>query len=136
MAGGKQQELLAALNEALGAEYGALWLLPQHMAQVQDEELQRQLRLIAEVELEHAEKSARMIYAMGGKPNADLPQLRPRSDVRGILEAHVQGEKEAIRLYTRAMALADDPEVRKMLEQMRRDEEGHQRLLERALSRL
>ena len=53
----KREQLLKALNAALGAEYGALWLLPQHMAQVEDEELKRQLKLIADVELEHAERS-------------------------------------------------------------------------------
>ena len=132
----KLEELLGILNQALGAEYGTLWLLPQHMAQVKDEELKRQLRLIAEVELEHAEKSAQLIYQLGGVPNADLPNLRPRSGVREILEAHVEGERDAIALYTRAMGAADDPDIRKTLEGMRQEEEGHQRLLERALARL
>jgi len=135
VAGGRE-ELLKALNRALGAEYGTLWLLPQHMAQVEDEELKRQLKLIADVELEHAEKSAEMIYQLGGTPNADLPNLRPRSGVKEILQAHVEGEREAIAIYERAIAAAEDPEMRKMLEEMRREEEGHQRLLERALGRL
>jgi rubrerythrin len=106
------------------------------MAQLQDEELRRELKLIADVELEHAEKSAQMIYALGGEPKADLPQLRPRRGVREILEAHLQGEREAIALYTRALELTDDPKIRSALEAMRRDEEGHQRLLERSLGRL
>ena len=129
-------KLVDALKEALSAEYGALWLLPGHMAQVQDEELRRQLELIADAELEHAEKSARMIYELGGEPNADLPQLRPRSGVREILEAHVEGEKQSIAIYERAMTLTDDPRMRTMLADMKRDEEGHQRLLQRALDRL
>ena len=132
----KHKELLEVLNQALGAEYGTLWLLPQHMAQVEDEELKRQLKLIADVELEHAEKSARMIYELGGVPNADLPRLKPRSGVKEILEAHVEGERAAIALYSRALEVAEDAEMRKLLEEMRRDEEGHQRLLERALARL
>ena len=129
-------KLIQVLNKALGAEYGALWLLPQHMAQVQDEELQRQLRLIADVELEHAEKSAQMIYALGGEPNADLPQLQVRKGVKEILEAHVEGEREAIALWTQAMEATDDPKMKQAFEDMRRDEEGHQRLLERALQRV
>ena len=132
----KREELIQVLNEVLSAEYGALWLLPQHMGQVKDEELRRQLQLIAEVELEHAEKSAQMIYQLGGTPKADLPQLRTRSGVREILGAHLEGERESIALYERAMEVTDDPELRKMLEQMKVDEEGHQRLLERALARL
>ncbi len=132
----KREELLEALNRALGAEYGTLWLLPQHMAQIEDEELKRQLKLIADVELEHAQKSAEMIYRLGGRPNADLPNLRPRSGVKEILQAHVEGEREAIAIYERAMEAAEDPEMREMLAGMKHDEEGHQRLLERALDRL
>ncbi len=132
----RQTQLIRILNEAMSAEYGALWLLPQHMAQLKDEELRRELKLIADVELEHAEKSAQMIYALGGEPKADLPQLRPRRGVREILEAHLQGEREAIALYTRAIEFTDDPKIRRTLEAMRRDEEGHQRLLERSLGRL
>jgi rubrerythrin len=132
----KKAELLRLLNAALSAEYGTLFVLPQHMAQVQDEELKRQLHLIADVELEHAEKSAQMIYRLGGVPKGDLPNLRPRSGLREILEAHLEGEREAIALYERAIARADDPEIRKTLEGMKREEEGHQRLLERALARL
>ena len=132
----QKEELLRALNAALGAEYGALWLLPRHMAQVQDEELKRQLQLIAEVEIEHAEQTARLIYALGGEPNADLPQLRPRKGVRDIIQAHIEAERDAIAIYDRALRVATDPEMRKTLESLRKDEEGHQRLLERALARL
>ena len=48
-------------------------------------------------------------------------------------------EGEVVRLDTATGQLeeaADDPDIRKMLAEMRREEEGHQRLLERALARL
>ncbi len=128
--------LVKALNVALGAEYGALWMLPQHMAQLEDAELKRQLQLIADVELEHAEKTARLIYQLGGEPSADLPQLRVRRSAKEIVEAHLQAEREAIAIYDRAMKLADDPAMRKLLGDLKAEEEGHQRLLERALSLL
>jgi rubrerythrin len=131
-----REALIKALNIALGAEYGALWLLPQHMAQVQDEELKRQLKLIADVELEHAEKTARMIYQLGGEPNADLPQLRVRRSAKEIIEAHIQAEREAISIYGQALQHATDPDMRKLLDELKSEEEGHQRLLERALTRL
>ena len=132
----EREELLEILNEALSAEYGALFLLPNHIAQVTDEETKRQLRLIADMELEHAEKSAQMIYALGGVPKGDLPNLKPRSGLREILEAHMAGEREAIAVYQRAAAKCRDPEMRKMLEGMKRDEEGHERLLARLLERV
>ena len=88
------------------------------------------------MELEHAEKTAQMIYQLGSEPKADLPQLRPRSNVREILEAHVAGEKQAIDVYTRAEARATEPGMKKMLAELRGEEEGHLRLLERALGRV
>ena len=131
-----RSKLLDALNEAISLEYGALFLLPQHIAFVQDDELKRQLRLIEEMELEHAEKTAQMIYALGGEPKADLPQLRPRQSVREILEAHVEGEKKAIEIYARTAGLADSPELRAKLEEIRKEEEGHLRIVQRALARV
>jgi len=132
----KREELIRLLKEALSMEYGALWLLPRHMAQLGDEELRRQLHLIAEVELEHAEKSAQMIHALGGVADADLPQLRAYTGMREILEAHLQGERDSIARYEQALAIAQDPDLRQALAQMKADEEGHQRLLQRALARL
>ena len=132
----ERAELIRILNEALSAEYGTLFLLPRHMAQVGDEETKRQLGLIAEVELEHAEKNARLIHQLGGEPTGDLPNLKPRRGLKEILEAHLQGEREAIAIYEQAAAICRDPEMRKLLEEMKRDEEGHQRLLERTLARL
>jgi len=132
----QNEEFIRVLNEAISLEYGALFLLPQHIAQVKDEETKRQLKLIEEMELEHAEKTAQMIYQLGAEPKADLPQLRPRSNLRDILEVHIAGEKKAIDVYTRAEAAATEPEMRKMLAELRREEEGHLRLLERALARV
>jgi rubrerythrin len=132
----RNEDLIRVLNEAISLEYGALFLLPQHIAQVKDEELKRQLRLIQDMELEHAEKTAQMIYQLGSEPKADLPQLKPRSGVREILDVHMAGEKKAIDVYTRAEARATEPEMKKMLSDLRREEEGHLRLLERAMERV
>ncbi|MGD0113328.1 MAG: ferritin-like domain-containing protein [Armatimonadota bacterium] len=132
----RNEDLIRVLNEAISLEYGALFLLPQHIAQVKDEELKRQLRLIQDMELEHAEKTAQMIYQLGSEPKADLPQLRPRSSIREILEAHVEGENKAIDVYTRAEASATEPGMKNMLSDLRREEEGHLRLLQRALERV
>ncbi len=132
----RNEDLIRVLNEAISLEYGALFLLPQHIAQVKDEELKRQLRLIQDMELEHAEKTAQMIYQLGSEPKTDLPQLRPRSSIREILEAHVEGENKAIDVYTRAEASATEPGMKNMLSDLRREEEGHLRLLQRALERV
>ncbi len=129
-------ELIRILNQALSAEYGTLYLLPRHIAEIQDEELKRQLHLIGEVELEHAEKTAQMIISLGGEPTGDLLNLRPRRNLKEILETHLQGEREAIDIYGRALAVCGDPAMRKQLEAIKMDEEGHQRLIQRTLDRV
>ncbi len=132
----RRLELVRILDVALAVEYGALWLLPRHIEKIQDEELKRQLQLVADVEQEHADKSAAMLRALGAEPKEDLTNLRPRTTVKEILRAHIEGEKQSIVLYTRALEVAEDPDMRARLEQMKREEEGHQRLFERALARL
>jgi len=129
-------DLLRILNQALSAEYGTLYLLPRHMAEIEDEEIKRQLHLIGEVELEHAEKTAQMIVSLGGEPTDDLINLRPRKDLKEILEVHLQGEREAIDIYGRALAVCGDPDICKQIEAIRREEEGHQRLIQRTLDRV
>ncbi len=102
-------DLLRILNQALSAEYGTLYLLPRHMAEIEDEEIKRQLHLIGEVELEHAEKTAQMIVSLGGEPTDDLLNLRPRKDLKEILEVHLQGADRGHQERGRG-APAADPE--------------------------
>jgi len=131
-----REDLVRLLNRAMSMEYGGLFLLPNYIAQVQDEELKRELRLIVDVELEHAEKTAQLIYALGGTPNADLPQVRPRSGAREIVEAQIEAEKAAVEIYTRGAAFAPEANVREVLGEIGREEEGHLALLQRSLARL
>ena len=88
-----REELLKLMNQSISAEYGALFLLPQHIAQVKDEDLKRQLRGIMEMELEHAEKTARIIFRLGGQPVADIPNFKPRKNLKEILDVHLEGER-------------------------------------------
>ncbi|NIM06468.1 MAG: hypothetical protein GTO55_08655 [Armatimonadetes bacterium] len=129
-------ELIDILNESISAEYGALFMLPQHMAQVKDADLKKKLQEISRMELEHAEKTAQMILALGGQPVADIPSLRPRNNLQEILEAHLEGERQAIDIYTRAAAKCRDPKLKEALLELKKEEEEHQRILEIAKARL
>lgn len=130
-----RKQLLELMNQSISAEYGALFLLPQHIAQVKDEELKRQLRGIMEMELEHAEKTARIIFQLGGQPVADIPNLKPRKALKEILDVHLEGERQAIALYSKALSITDDPQVRSILEEIRAEEEDHQRTIQAALEK-
>jgi len=132
----EKMELVSVLNRSLSAEYGALFLLPQHLASIKNTDLQGKLREIMEMELEHAEKTARIILSLGAKPVADFPQLRPRTGVREILEVHLEGERHAIELYTLAASKCQDPKLKEMLLQLKAEEESHQKTIELELARV
>ena len=129
-------ELIAVLNKSLSYEYGALFMLPQHLAHISDPELKSKLRGIMEMELEHAEKTARLIFALGGKPNADLPNFTLRTTVKEILEAQLAGERQAIEIYDQAARLSKVPEHRKMLLDLMAEEEHHQEIVLTELAKL
>ncbi len=130
------ESLIAILNRAMSLEYGALFLLPQHIARVQDESVKRMLRRVEEMELRHAEKTAELIVSLGGVPSADLPELRPRATLREILEVHIEGEKQAVELYRRAAQATDNAAARDVLDGLRREEEDHLRTFTTALARV
>ncbi len=131
-----RDELLGVLRQAMKMEYGALFVLPNYIAQVQDEELKREFRLIADVELEHAEKTAALILSLGGTPPLDLPQFTVRTGLRNILDAQIEAEKAAVEIYAKGAALTLDPEIKKVLSDIGREEEGHLALMQRSLARL
>ena len=81
-------------------------------------------------------KTAELIRVLVAEARADLPNLQPRTDVKDILEVHLQGEHEVITLYEQARRVAEAPQVRKLLEGMKHDEGAHQRLLRAALAHL
>jgi rubrerythrin len=131
-----KEELVRILKKAMSMEYGALFMLPRYIASIDNEEIKRELRLIADMELEHAEKTTQLVIALGGEPNYDMPNLKPASGLRAILEISSQAECEAIAIYEKAAAACPEGEMRKTLERLRADEQGHLRLLERLLKQI
>ncbi|HUT74793.1 MAG TPA: ferritin-like domain-containing protein [Armatimonadota bacterium] len=130
------EELVTILNQAIEVEYGALFLMPQHIAQLQDPELAAALREACRDELEHAETTARLIYALGGIPKGDFKLLRPMSTPQEMLRAHIEGERRVIELYRRAAAKARRPEHKDILRRLLADEANHQATFTRLLSQL
>jgi len=128
--------LVETLQEALQAEYGALFVLPQHLARLEDEEMKRELKKIARDEMKHAEKTAQMLQQLSDEPFVDFPRDRPGSSLMEILEMHQRKEKEVIRIYKRAENLCQDAEMQKQLVELRCEEEVHLRTLQRLLNQL
>ncbi|UCH33141.1 MAG: ferritin-like domain-containing protein [Armatimonadota bacterium] len=130
------RELIQLLNQAIELEYGALFLMPQHMARLNDDELVMTLREACQDELEHAETTARLILSLGGLPTGDFKMLRPMSSAADMLRHHIDGEKRVIDLYRRAVAKAQKPEHQTILRKLIADEEAHQKVFARLLAQV
>ncbi len=131
-----KQELIGLLNQAIGVEYGALFLLPSRLSAVKDTEAADKLRALAREELEHAELTARLILQLGGTPNADFIILNPADSVRDMVKKQLEGEKRVIGIYAEALKKAEDEEIRVILRRLLADEQGHQKMLDGVLEKL
>lgn len=131
-----QAVLVSLLNKAISVEYGALFVLPQHIAVVQDEEIKRQLRQIAEMEMIHAERTAQLIFSLGGEPTVDFPMLKPLMTLKEIIDSCVVGEQKSIEIYSQIIDHDQLGDKKPIIERMRNDEEGHLRLLRKIQERL
>lgn len=129
-------ELVEILNQAIEIEYGALFLMPQHLARLHDDQLAASLREACGDELEHAEVTARLILSLGGLPKGDFKLLRPMSGAAEMLRYHIAGEKQVIELYKRAIAKARQPEHQKTLRKLLADEEKHEGVFSRLLKQV
>jgi len=129
-------ELQEILNEAVRAEYRTLFMLPRHLALIDDEEVRTLLKKIQKAELSHAETTLQILYDMGAEPQVKLGNPPIHKDLRKILQAHAEGERRAIRIYKRAEEKCQDPAIKEKLKSLRQDEEQHLRTLTNALDRM
>jgi len=130
------QALVDILNQAIEIEYGALFLMPQHIARLDDAVLAAALREACQDELEHAETTARLILSLGGLPKGDFKLLQPCSTAREMLRAHLQGEGRVIKLYEQAIAKARMPQHKEILSGLLEEERNHEAMFGRLLKRL
>jgi len=132
----QDQALIEILNHAIELEYGALFLMPQHIARLGQSELAAGLRKAVRDELNHAEATASIIVALGGVPKADFKLLRPMETPEEMLRVHLAGEKQSIALYREAEMKASRPEHQRVLRRLLSDEERHQQMFTSLLARL
>ena len=135
-----QDDIIAALNEALRAELKAVKMYAAHARAVADPRIAQGLRAILEVERTHARALALRIQALGGQPTADesvaeLPLTVPTRDparVADMLRLDLGDEQWAIKHYAATIAdalLYGDDATLAMLEENLIDELRHARWL-------
>jgi len=122
-------EMIDRLNDLISAEYSE-WMRWYHYSLIlrghYRDALAGEFEDHAEEELEHAEKLAMRVVALGGYPTTDMEHPLPLRDNEEIIKELIRKEQEGIQLYRKVIALCGDNEgTRQVLESNLGIEQDH-----------
>jgi bacterioferritin len=122
-------EMVEKLNALLSSEYTA-WLTYTHFGFILKGPYRDTVKKIldehAEQELEHANKLAMRISALGGSPTTKMGEIPKATTLEEILAALVKQEQEALKMYRDALRFCGKNEgLRQNLETIIEDEQEH-----------
>ncbi len=119
------QELINRLSTAGGLEYRAIVHYSRYAQEVADPQLAQELRDIGQMEVRHSHQLMAVIINLGGLPEWEMPPPPWYAGVKDILKSAIEGERQAIAQYDSCLEIAQDPDLRQRLEQIKRDEHSH-----------
>ncbi len=121
-----ERDLLKLLQEGLQLEYNGIFLYRIHAREVADQALAARLAEFGAMEQEHATALGDAIVAAGGAIRYHFEPLEQLAKpLVTIIDEHLAGEKAAIALYERGLAIATDEEMRRLFQGLLRDERYH-----------
>lgn len=132
-------EVIAALNEALKEELGAIHQYFVHAEMCEDwqyEALAKFNKKTSIDEMKHAEKLIERIIFLEGAPTMEVPRLNIGKNVQQQLTNDLAGEHTAVTLYNRIIKLArekNDANTADLLQSILDQEEDHTDYLEAQL---
>ena len=123
------EKMVVRLNQLLSSEYAA-WLTYTHFGFLLRGPYRDSIKKIfdehAEQELEHANKLALRITAVGGTPTISMDPIPSASSTEEMLSALVKQEAEALRLYRDTLRLCGHNEgLRQNIESIVEEEQEH-----------
>ena len=134
-----KEKLIAALNEDLAGELGAIIQYITYAAKAtgpyRPQLAQFFLNEVAD-EQGHAQFLANKITALGGEPTTKARPVPPAKNNREMLQMVLEAERQAVKDYTERARQAEefgDKGLVVQLEDMVRDESGHSEETERIL---
>ncbi|RAL25752.1 ferritin-like domain-containing protein [Thermoflavimicrobium daqui] len=133
------QELIAGLNEDLAYELSAIHQYIYNAAVVSGMArltLKDFFTSEAQDEIGHALYLAEKVATLGGKPNVEAKPIQFISDVKGMLQATLQAERDTIERYKTRIEQSEqlgEIELKIKLEEMLADETKHKEEIERLL---
>lgn len=126
------KKVLDVLQETIAAELKAINQYVVHAAMFHSWQLKRLHRKYCEYaqhEMHHLHELLERVLALGGSPKLDVPfKLNIGANAKEILQNDLATEKEAVKLYNRAIKLAEfeaDNTTRKVFECNLKEENHH-----------
>ncbi len=133
-----RQEIVALLNGALATELVCALRYRRHHFTADGmaaPKIAEEFLVHANEEMAHADRLARRIVQLGGKPDFAPDSLLARShagydeslDLKAMMRADLVAERVAIESYSQMISMmrAKDPATRRLLEDILSDEQGH-----------
>lgn len=132
------EEIIAALNNALNAELGAVEMYTAHAGAIQEPGIAQAVRAIRDVEQGHARALAERVRALGGEPVSPggaatvagraAGAVTAQMGTEDMLRLELAEEQKAITDYAEAIAhIMDDERTLDLLEEHLLDEIRHSR---------
>ncbi len=133
----KLTEIIAAFNDNLSKEYGAILLYIELRKQPSIARIKKTAALIsilAEDEMHHAEMLADKIAQLGGRSTWEITPFERKTTVRESLIQIVESEEQAIKDYSSlTKRLTGQPNLQEMLAIIIDDERRHKEKTEELL---
>jgi len=131
------KKVIEALNEGLAHEYTAILQYLQHYytaSGIESHNIGGLFEKISIDEMKHAEKLAKKIVALGGRPTTKVLKIYEGKTLKEMLKQDLEGEIDGIKLYQSQLKLVEeDVSIRMMLEDIINTEVEHKEKLENLL---
>jgi bacterioferritin len=128
------------LQKAIAMELGAMHQYQLHAHVLADwgmDKLAEKMREEVQEEMTHADSFIARLIFLGGAPTLSLETpIQPAETLKGLFEADLRDEKDAIDFYTQAARQAEEDRdigSKKLFEDIVLDEEGHMDWLDNQL---
>lgn len=132
-----KKKVIEALNSGLEHEYAAIIQYLQHYytaSGFDSHTIGELFQKLSIDEMRHAEKLAKKIVALGGRPSTKVLKIYEGTTVKEMLKQDLKGEIDGIKVYQSTLKLVeDDVALRLMLEEIIATEVGHKEKLEKLL---
>jgi bacterioferritin len=127
------------LNIILKMEYGAVMQYVLHayrFSKAGKKEIAKEILILGNDEIRHAEMLANKIKEIGGKSTVSAAWSQDASDLESMLNANLRSEKKSIKVYEKLIKIAKKQKFKglvTLLEEQLADEARHVKVLQKYL---